>query len=967
MQFEKQDYQEQCVKNIINSLKDFDFKNPSVLSLQDSLKNFYKNDGKHLPNKILSNKYNLDVLMETGTGKTFTYINTIFELNKEYGLNKFIIFVPRKAIKLGTIQNIKLTKSYFQSEYEGKAIKLFEYSGGSSISSVSEFIGNTNKEPSVLILTNSSIDKKDNILKKQLENFFSHGKNTLLERLQAINPVIIIDEPHLLKGNQFTKEFDKFQSLCLRFGATFPVEEEHKLSNMVYSLDSISAFQNYLVKKIQVSTITNSSNAVTLTAVDKKHNTLTLRYFINNQELESTLKVNEDIGAKLNISNWQGVSCINIQKDIAYLSSGESLQISTSDYKLDYIDQKFLISATIKNHFEKEEKLFKKGIKTLSLFFISGIKDYDGENPVVKKIFEDEYKKQRSEKLNENISQDYRDYLEKDYHDGTLIVNQGYFATSHGSKEEQELNAIDVILNKKEELLSLQTPLRFIFSVWALQEGWDNPNIFNICKLAPSSKENSKRQQVGRGLRIAVNQSGKRLTLNYLQEDENEFYNINVLDVVVSSMEQNFIKSLQEEVLKGSYKPLDGFFNLTDIKEKGGLNDREASKWVNNLEENNVVEFNELKNDYTVKSSVHEHMIQQKDTVLSFLSEDSFNNVLTMFNPSSNRHMQIENKNLPKQTVNVRKYLYQDFQELWQLINKKSKIFYANIQEENLINSIIQNFSQLTIAPIKIMVKKQLFNAKANIIEEISSVELGNKEFFKKYADFMNFILSISKAEKLPFHFVLKLCNKMIENDQAKENIINNPKLAEKELINIIKHAIHNNILHHVSYKFASDITISNENISILPVQAESLQPIPYTHLGKHIDNTITPKANYLYDKIVYDSNIEKDVINNDPNELNNNKVTVFAKLPKISIPTPFKSYSPDFAYLIQNKEGKKLFLVVETKGYGSTQDISSMEQQKINYAKQFFKDLQKEVTDISIEFKTRINNQNLIDLIKET
>ena len=150
-------------------------------------------------------------------------------------------------------------------------------------------------------------------------------------------------------------------------------------------------------------------------------------------------------------------------------------------------------------------------------------------------------------------------------------------------------------------------------------------------------------------------------------------------------------------------------------------------------------------------------------------------------------------------------------------------------------------------------------------------------------------------------------------------------------------------------------------------MQAESLQPIPYTHLGKHIDNTITPKANYLYDKIVYDSNIEKDVINNDPNELNNNKVTVFAKLPKISIPTPFKSYSPDFAYLIQNKEGKKLFLVVETKGYGSTQDISSMEQQKINYAKQFFKDLQKEVTDISIEFKTRINNQNLIDLIKET
>ena len=163
MQFEKQNYQDQCVKNIINSLKTFDFNNPTVASLQDSLKNFYNNEGKNLPSKILSSKYNLDVLMETGTGKTFTYINTIFELNKEYGLNKFIIFVPRKAIRLGTIQNIKLTKEYFKTEYSGKEIKLFEYSGEKSISQVSEFIGSTSKTPSVLILTNNAIDKKDNI------------------------------------------------------------------------------------------------------------------------------------------------------------------------------------------------------------------------------------------------------------------------------------------------------------------------------------------------------------------------------------------------------------------------------------------------------------------------------------------------------------------------------------------------------------------------------------------------------------------------------------------------------------------------------------------------------------------------------------------------------------------------------------------------------------------------------------
>ena len=259
MKFEDQDYQKQCVKNIINSLKFFDFKTHSKESLKNSLENFYKEEGKNIPDKILSNKHNIDVLMETGTGKTFTYLKTIFELNKEYNINKFIIFVPRKAIRSGTKQNINLTKSFFKIQY-GKEIKLYEYSGEKSIAQVRHFIENTSKDPSVLILTNGSINKKGNILRQKQEIPLFNSVNSLLEAMRLIKPVIVIDEPHLLKGQNFTEEFEKFESLYIRFGATYPKDKNHALSNSVYILDSISAFQEYLVKKIRVSTVINSDD-----------------------------------------------------------------------------------------------------------------------------------------------------------------------------------------------------------------------------------------------------------------------------------------------------------------------------------------------------------------------------------------------------------------------------------------------------------------------------------------------------------------------------------------------------------------------------------------------------------------------------------------------------------------------------------------------------------------------------------
>jgi type III restriction enzyme len=949
MKFEEQDYQNQCVKNIINALSLFDFKTHSNDSLKQSLEHFYQNEGIVIPNKTLSHNKNLDVLMETGTGKTFTYIKTIFELNKTYNINKFIIFLPRKAIKEGTKQTIETTTSYFKLQY-GKTLSVYEYKNKDSISNINNFIRKTEKDISVLILTNSAIDKTDNVLKKSSELL---KDNTLLQQIQQIKPVIIIDEPHLLKGNNFIKELAEFKSLYIRFGATFPNEKkdtEHKLSNTVYILDSISSFQQYLVKKIRVNTVSNSNEPIKFLQYDKNKKTILLSYFKNNEEFKKEIRLNEDIGERLGINEYAGIEIIKYKDKKIYLSNNTELSEHKDKYSLTEEEQKNIISSTIESHFNKEEFLFDKGIKTLSLFFIPDINSYTK----IKMQFEEEYKKQRQKILNnDNISKKYKEYLQKDYQNENLVVHHEYT-----SKNDDDEEKVKIILKEKEKLLSFSEPLRFIFSVWALQEGWDNPNIFNIAKLS-SSTDTSKRQQVGRGLRICVNQQLERLTYGKLNEDGEEFYNINTLDVIVSSQERDFISSLQEEINKESYKIVDSF-NFDDLKNQGSMNQDEAHSFIYYLKSVKIITYNDDLDKYIIKANIHEYMEKNKSR-FDFLTEKSFNNVYNIFKPSTNNHHQIENKNKLKPVVNIKKDLYQSFKSLWEVINKKAQIVYSNINEELLIKNIIEEFTKIHIDPIKITITKQSLNPQENRIENEDIITLGNRDFFKNFNNFKDFIFSIAKQEKLPIKFIFKIFNELKAKD--KEKISNNPKKAKEELIKIIKDSIHANIIHNVSYNFTSTISISNNNI--IPFKEEDIKPIAYTHLGKFIDEQTSPK-NYLYDKIVYDSQIEKDAIINDPQNIDSNNIVVFAKLPKISIPTPFKTYNPDFGYLIDTKHGKKLFLIVEAKGYQSEVDIPKEEQLKIDYASKFFKELQNILgKDIKICFKTRLNKQELIDIIQ--
>ncbi|MBF7067374.1 DEAD/DEAH box helicase family protein, partial [Campylobacter volucris] len=538
MIFEKQEYQEQCINNIIKLLQDFDFKKQD--NLKECLQNFYKDT--RLPIQNIKNKFNLDILMETGTGKTFTYLNLIFELHKTYNRNKFIIFLPRKAILESVKQNIELTKNYFYTEYQ-KYLKAYYYIDSKSQNVIINNYIKNKDELSVLILTNSAIDKKENILNKNNESLFN--SKSIFENIIDLRPISIIDEPHLLKGKAFNEYFSKLNSLHFRFGATFPQEKDYELSNVVYCLDSISAFKEYLVKQVKVHTLGTQNKSIFLK--EYKKDLATFTYFSNG--IEQEIKIKKGNSCKiLNNAILQ-----NVKDNKAYFND-ETIIEKKESYILNEEEITELLKNAINLHFEKEEKLFNQNIKALSLFFIPNILDFRGDNPFIKNKFEELYKEKRKQILSTKLDKSYREYLEKDFdEDGNLKVHQGYFSGDKGSVDEKEAYGVKLILEDKEKLLSFDTSLRFIFSVWALQEGWDNPNIFTLTKLSNSSSQISIHQQVGRGLRLCVNDKGKRITHSYLDFNDDKFYNINYLDILVSAREFNYIENLQKEIINSSF------------------------------------------------------------------------------------------------------------------------------------------------------------------------------------------------------------------------------------------------------------------------------------------------------------------------------------------------------------------------------------------------------------------------------
>ncbi|EKA2508424.1 DEAD/DEAH box helicase family protein [Campylobacter upsaliensis] len=951
MIFEKQDYQQSCIDNITSLLANFDFTTHNPQELKACLQDFYQHNV--MPVTTLSEKLNVDILMETGTGKTFTYLNLIFELNKHFKQNKFIIFVPRKAILESVKQNIKLTKDYFYSEYK-KHLKPYIYTDSKSQSQIINHYIKNEDELSVLILTNSAIDKKDNLLNKNNENLFN--TKSIFENIAALKPISIIDEPHLLKGEAFNRYFSKLNSLYFRFGATFPKEgkkpndKEFALSNMIYCLDSISAFRAYLVKQVKVHTIGSNSTQIFLKSYkDKK---AIFSYTQSGIEKEQELKLNESF------SQLNGATLLKVEKDKAYFSDQSILDKKGENYHLDEDELATLLGKAIDLHFEKEQRLFTKGIKALSLFFIPNIADFRGEKPFIKSTFEKLYKTKREKLLKQDLDENYRAYLAKDFDEsGNLQVHQGYFSGDKGSKDEKEAAGVKMILEEKEKLLSLNTPLRFIFSVWALQEGWDNPNIFTLAKLASSSSDISIHQQVGRGLRLCVNDKGKRITHSFMDYDDDSFYTLNYLDIIVSAKESNYIGNLQKEIEDSSYILSDKAINQDELDTLLN-NQRLASRLLLTLEDLKLIAFDESNNTYIIQAPIYES-IKDDDKIKELLGE-SFPKVLEFFkakeSPSTNKHNQVESGDKKQEQVTIRPNLAKDFKELWEKINQKAKITYQDIKEQDIIDQAVKKFNETNIEKESYTYERKRYDAQQNIIITEDSITLGDIDYQASFAkDMQNLLLDFSKEAKLPLRFLLQIYAKC-----DKEKFKNSPKKAFTALRNIIKDQIHHNLLQCISYDFS---TAKNESQSIF-----SSGTLPRHTLGRYYESG-KPADNYLYEEIIYDSKIERIIITEDNEKVDSKTIKVFAKLPKLIIPTPYKHYEPDFAYFLEDSNGKKIFFVCESKGYDDENEIPKNEMQKIKYAEKFFTQLSQKLENdnIQIIFKKRINKQTLLECLRQT
>lgn len=960
-QYEIQSYQEDCVNNIISLFESLRQK----VNFVDVLSAHHKKNKYNFP--VLENK-NIDIMMETGTGKTFTFIKSIFELNKNFGYKKFIILIPTVPIREGTKTNLEDTKAYFKSFYANekeKEIETFVYEGG-NISAVKQFIGTSHL--SVLVMTPSSFNSKDNILNRPLEREMNTPElfvknqeppKSYLECLKRLNPIVIMDEPHRFEGNAFKTYFEGFANFYLRFGATFPKKKDSlPLSNVAYVLDSISSFRQNLVKKIVVYTQDVIENTDTLIGINKVGTV--------NKAFVSTLTNGIIVRRELSVGAvFNGKSIRKINKDTIVLADDT---IEKVDYSLSDESLRAMIKETIKIHFEKEKTLFEQGVKALTLFFMEADTSlFRGENPKVKNIFEEEYKKQYTEIVSKlDQSSDYYKFLQNDFDDdNTLQVHKGYFSGDKGSADEKVKAGVDEILKDKKKLLSFESPSRFIFSIWALQEGWDNPNVFTICKLSNQGSEISKLQQIGRGLRICVNQNLQRYTLKNLNDDQEKFWKINNLDVVVSSKEHGFVEAIQNEILSNSFLISDTFTEqelIKTLKEKSGFDDDTIVTLVDDiLKEKKMIVRKAIVDGQKIyeKSPEFSAILKEQN-----LPEEQVKAIENLFATDTNTYIQKGEKKKEKKKVFIKATHLQEFQNLWNAINKNAFYVLETLTEEQeslLIQNIKTQIEAVNIEEILLQTMRAELNVNKLDKDDAVTKELKETVSYKSKVDYLELVRTLSNNTKTPISFVVKVFNALSDDFKSKM-LCNNPEQAQREISEIINK--------NLIAMLKANIKYDGINGTGLPNVFKTEKGKTYLDTGsvgkfqKEIAGDFSMKTKWVFEDVIeYDSDFELDIVEQDPDI---DSIEIFGKLPRLKIKTPLGDYNPDFCYAIKSTEGNKIFLVVEAKGYKSSTAIPINEKGKIDFAKKYFVALGEHYKDqnIKVSFKERINKTQLAALI---
>ncbi|MGL2437967.1 DEAD/DEAH box helicase family protein [Helicobacter pylori] len=962
IKFKRLDYQEKCLNQILGVFKGIDLREPendaqriaNPVFETEAIKNVLLENIEDLRSeqKItygsvgINQSLNCDILMETGTGKTFCFLECVYALHKNYHLSKFIVLVPSNAIKLGVLKSIEITREFFKSEYSNTHLESYE--------DAERFILASNHKCCVLVMTFSAFNKKDNIINQScLENTnLFNGAKSYMQALANIRPIVILDEPHRFLGDKTKKYLEQLNALItLRFGATFK-DDYH---NLIYALDSKKAFDCALVKSISVASVGESDEYfLELKEANKKQNEATINYTNLENKIQSVkVKTHDNLGALTRISALEDYIVENIAKNEVRFLNGVNLLLDQKEPFSYFVEgeQEVMLKEAIKSHFEREEGLFKKGIKALCMVFISGVNSYLSENEQPAKLallFEKLYQQELEKVLKKPLDENYRAYLERAKED-IKRVHGGYFAKS--KKEGDEAKAIELILKEKEKLLSFDSDLRFIFSQWALQEGWDNPNVMTICKLAPSHSNITKLQQIGRGLRLAVNDKGERIT-----KEHADFDFVNELVVIVPQVEGDFVGAIQQEISEHSL--IKQAFSGGELEKSGMVKKGYYGPLFETLE---GLGFGEKTDDENFKLTLNQNEFLKKAPELETLKDETY---LTDFEKLKDflkdrlvGHFRVRNKNERKtEKIKINKENFKKFETLWAGLNHQARIAYA-IDSESLIEEIVKkinasfkvNSKSVSVTMHK-KVETMVNNAKTETFDRESACVWSLHEF----------ISALSNKVKLSFKSVAKVLENIDENKF--NEIKKNEQEGLKRLEDLFLEAIYQNIEDKISYQMR-ETTIKNRKNDAFYDEKGEIREFLDGSLGAdnyEIKNS-SVREKCLYENFMQvDSEIEKDTIE----ESNDTKIIVFGKLPRVKIPIGLnQTYSPDFGYVVENND-KKVLLVVETKGVDKKSELHPEEERKISTAKKFFEALKKQ--GVNIEYQTKLSNDQLSALINE-
>ncbi|WP_131157784.1 type III restriction-modification system endonuclease [Helicobacter pylori] len=961
IKFKRLDYQEKCLNQILGVFKGIYFEEPekdiqriaNPVFETEALKNVLLENIENLRSeqKItqgsvgIIQSLNCDILMETGTGKTFCFLECVYALHKNYHLSKFIVLVPSNAIKLGVLKSVEITREFFKSEYSNTHLESYE--------DVERFILASNHKCCVLVMTFSAFNKEKNTINQsclESTNLFN-GAKSYMQALASIRPIVILDEPHRFLGDKTKKYLEQLNALItIRFGATF----KDDYNNLIYALDSKKAFDNGLVKSISVASVGESDEYfLELKEANKKQNEAVINYTnLENKTQSVKVKTHDNLGALTRISALEDYIVENITKNEVRFLNGVNLLLDQKEPFSYFVEgeQEVMLKEAIKSHFEREEGLFKKGIKALCMVFISGVNSYLSENEQPAKLallFEKFYQQELEEVLKKSLDENYRAYLERTRED-IKKVHGGYFAKS--KKVGDEDKAIELILKEKEKLLSFDSDLRFIFSQWALQEGWDNPNVMTICKLAPSHSNITKLQQIGRGLRLAVNDKGERIT-----KEHADFDFVNELVVIVPQVEGDFVGAIQQEISEHSL--IKQAFSGGKLEKSGMVKKGYYGALFEKLE---GLGFGERTDDENFKLTLNQNEFLKKEPELEKLKDEKYLDFEKLKDFLKDRligNLRVRNKNERKtEKIKINKENFKKFETLWAGLNHQARIAYA-IDSESLIDEIVKNIN----SSFKVSSKSVSVTTHKKV--ETMGNNATTKTFERESAcvwSLHEFISALSNKVKLSFKSVAKVLENIDENkfNEIKKNEQEGLRRLEELFLEII----YQNIKDKISYQM-HETTIKNRKNDAFYDEKGEIREFLDGSLGadKYEIKNSSAREKCLYENFMQvDSEIEKDTIE----ESNDTKIIVFGKLPRVKIPIWLnQTYSPDFGYVVENND-KKVLLVVETKGVDKKSELRPEEKRKISTAEKFFEALKKQ--GVNIEYKTKLNKDQLSALINE-